>query len=239
MSKFVIAFDVYGTLLDTSSISGALSETLHLDKNKAEATSALWRRYQLEYTWRLNSMKLYQSFDIITEKSLRHALKESGISFDDPVIKKLMEAYNILPCFPDTASSVQQLQRSDNMKIVIFTNGTHEMASKALDAAGLSHFALDVYTVENHKRYKPDPEVYKGLCKHVGKENHPEQCWLVSGNAFDVTGSLSTGMRAIYVDRARNGWKDELLPLEAPRALEPMKIVHGLEEIPGLLASLE
>ncbi|OCB91244.1 haloacid dehalogenase [Sanghuangporus baumii] len=217
MSKFVIAFDVYGTLLDTSSISGALSETLHLDKNKAEATSALWRRYQLEYTWRLNSMKLYQSFDIITEKSLRHALKESGISFDDPVIKKLMEAYNILPCFPDTASSVQQLQRSDNMKIVIFTNGTHEMASKALDAAGLSHFALDVYTVENHKRYKPDPEV----------------------NAFDVTGSLSTGMRAIYVDRSRNGWKDELLPLETPGALEPMKIVHGLEEIPGLLASLE
>lgn len=71
----VVAFDIYGTLLDTSSISRSLEEHLQLDKKSAVEVSALWRRYQLEwvtiyyhlltltmlcitnrYTWRLNSM---------------------------------------------------------------------------------------------------------------------------------------------------------------------------------------
>ena len=50
----VIAFDLYGTLLSTESIANELSS--HFGKVKATSLAALWRRYQLEYTWRLNSM---------------------------------------------------------------------------------------------------------------------------------------------------------------------------------------
>jgi len=32
--------------------------------------------------------------------------------------------------------------------------------------------------------------------------------WLVSGNPFDVTGARHSGMNAIWVDRAGNGWVD-------------------------------
>lgn len=45
----VVAFDIYGTLLDTSSISRSLEEHLQLDKKSAVEVSALWRRYQLEW----------------------------------------------------------------------------------------------------------------------------------------------------------------------------------------------
>lgn len=58
-------------------------------------------------------------------------------------------------------------------------------------------------------------------------------------NPFDVTGALTSGMRAIFVDRSRRGWADALLPLHSSIDLEPMKIVNSLEEIPGLLAFLE
>lgn len=51
--KIIVAFDLYGTLLSTESIAKQLEK--HVG-SKAEAVSALWRRYQLEYTWRLNSM---------------------------------------------------------------------------------------------------------------------------------------------------------------------------------------
>ena len=44
----VFAFDIYGTLLDTSSISTALSSHLHLNASEAAEISAVWRRYQLE-----------------------------------------------------------------------------------------------------------------------------------------------------------------------------------------------
>jgi 2-haloacid dehalogenase len=50
----VIAFDAYGTLLSTASISNQL--TTYYGEERAELIAAQWRRYQLEYTWRLNSM---------------------------------------------------------------------------------------------------------------------------------------------------------------------------------------
>ena len=52
--KIVIAFDLYGTLLSTESIAKELAT--HFGQEKAASLAGLWRRYQLEYTWRLNSM---------------------------------------------------------------------------------------------------------------------------------------------------------------------------------------
>lgn len=49
----ILAFDLYGTLLSTESIAKKLESHF---KDKAGSIAALWRRYQLEYTWRLNSM---------------------------------------------------------------------------------------------------------------------------------------------------------------------------------------
>jgi len=54
-------------------------------------------------------------------------------------------------------------------------------------------------------------------------------------NPFDVTGALSTGMRAIWVDRAGRGWSDRLLD---PATMRPTKIVRSLYEIPNLMESL-
>ena len=53
-NKIVIAFDAYGTLLSTESIAKKLAA--HFGAEQADAVAAAWRKYQLEYTWRLNSM---------------------------------------------------------------------------------------------------------------------------------------------------------------------------------------
>lgn len=45
----VLAFDVYGTLLDTSSISKVLEEKLHVSSEKAAEVAITWRKHQLEY----------------------------------------------------------------------------------------------------------------------------------------------------------------------------------------------
>lgn len=54
IGKIVVAFDLYGTLLSTESIAKELAT--HFGEEKATSLAGLWRRYQLEYTWRLNSM---------------------------------------------------------------------------------------------------------------------------------------------------------------------------------------
>ena len=53
----IIAFDAYGTLLSTESIAQELAR--HFGHEKGSVLAALWRRFQLEYTWRLNSMRVY------------------------------------------------------------------------------------------------------------------------------------------------------------------------------------
>ena len=55
----VLAFDAYGTLLSTESIKEELKQSVG---QKAEGIAATWRKHQLEYTWRLNSMSESFSF---------------------------------------------------------------------------------------------------------------------------------------------------------------------------------
>jgi len=50
----VVGFDAYGTLLSTESIAKKLAS--HFGEEKAQTIATTWRKYQLEYTWRLNSM---------------------------------------------------------------------------------------------------------------------------------------------------------------------------------------
>jgi FMN phosphatase YigB (HAD superfamily) len=56
MSKILVAFDLYGTLLSTESIAKELAQ--HFGEQQAKSIAAVWRKYQLEYTWRLNSMSM-------------------------------------------------------------------------------------------------------------------------------------------------------------------------------------
>ncbi|KAI0918234.1 hypothetical protein AcV7_007034 [Taiwanofungus camphoratus] len=121
--------------------------------------------------------------------------------------------------------------------------GTHEMVSTALKASLPQNFSsLPLYLAESVRRYKPAPEIYHGLRHHVNKlasesraSSGMPDVWLVSGNPFDVTGARAAGLGAIWVDRARTGWKDQIpLPHEG---LGPMKIVHNLEEIATLVGN--
>ena len=52
--NIVLAFDAYGTLLSTESIAKKLAS--HFGEDKAKTIATTWRKYQLEYTWRANSM---------------------------------------------------------------------------------------------------------------------------------------------------------------------------------------
>ncbi|KAL4800839.1 HAD-like domain-containing protein [Aspergillus venezuelensis] len=227
----VLAFDLYGTLLSTESIAKKLEEHF---PNKAQSISALWRRYQLEYTWRLNSMGIYEPFSDVTRNSLHHAISEHNESLSDESISQLMKAYDNLTTFPDTKPALTVLSKTPNVSAVVFSNGTHSMLSnsvhKSSDLSPHSSFFMDIVSVDDVRQYKPAPEVYGHLSEKVGKKDESEDVWLVSGNPFDIVGARSFGMNAIWVDRGGRGWVDKVRP-----GVEPTVIVRSLEEIPGVL----
>ncbi|KAL4252388.1 HAD-like hydrolase superfamily protein [Abortiporus biennis] len=237
--KIVLAFDIYGTLLDTGSITKSLIEKLpELDENKANQLSQLWRRYQLEYTWRLNSMELYESFDVITKRSLFHAAAELKVPVDELTAGKILEDYNRLSPFEDAHPTLQALSKNDNVKCVIFSNGTREMVLSAINASPLSQVISDIYVADSIRRYKPSPVLYNGLVQYLSTTAEdaaisyaPKDVWLVSGNPFDVTGARAAGLQAIWVDRLETGWLDEI-----SAELKPTKIVHNLGQITEFVA---
>lgn len=55
------------------------------------------------------------------------------------------------------------------------------MVQSALSAASIEGLPSGIYVADTVQKYKPAPEIYKGLLKEFGKQDHPEECWLVSG----------------------------------------------------------
>ena len=55
------------------------------------------------------------------------------------------------------------------------------MIEEALKFGTIHSLVSGSYVADSVRVYKPAPEIYKGLIKHVGKEANPGQCWLVSG----------------------------------------------------------
>ncbi|RDL32557.1 HAD-like protein [Venustampulla echinocandica] len=216
--RTVIAFDLYGTLLSTESIAKELATHCKCGHEKAQEIAALWRRYQLEYTWRLNSMSLYKDFSTITNLSLKHDLVESSVTLTAKAVASLMHAYDSLGTFPDVPPALEALQSSLTIDAYIFSNGTNSMVSTSVKSSPpISPYHAvfkDLITVEEVQAYKPDLRTYQHLAQKVGKDCKDKQdlgsIWLVSGNPFDIVGARSAGFQAAWVDRIGKGWCDRL-----------------------------
>ncbi|EWC45590.1 hypothetical protein DRE_05448 [Drechslerella stenobrocha 248] len=245
--RLIVAFDLFGTLLSTDSIVGKIAE--HYG-DKAESISAAWRKYQLEYTWRLNSMSVYEPFDIVTQRSLIHAISEATAgtpppTASDPAIVSILAAYATLSPYPDVKAALSPIARIKHLQPIIFTNGTPTQVDAALRSAPavLAPFGTSrersMLCADEIGKYKPHPMIYQFLAAKMGKsiavgERHGgiDEVVLVSANAFDVVGAQAVGVTAVWVDRAGAGWCDALV--EGP----PQFTVTGLEELGGVLETI-
>ncbi|KZV87586.1 HAD-like protein [Exidia glandulosa HHB12029] len=215
--KRLIAFDLFGTLLDTSSIAGALRS-----EGVADASSAaqLWRRYQLEYTWRVECMGSYIDFDECTKRSLAHAAPDLSAEAREEV----MAAYAHLEAYDDVGSAIKTLAQEGKFDLVVFTNGkssssdtlagTRKMVEAAVNGspslAPLAQYLFPPIVVDDEslRHYKPAKAAYDHVAKTFGRD--AKDIWLISSNPFDIVGAKSAGWNAAWVDRAGEGWKDGL-----------------------------
>lgn len=154
--KLTIAFDLYGTLLDTASIATDLSTILGpslLPPAKADELAAKWRQYQLEYTWRISTQQpqqqqqssssptgdnehTYIPFDALTRAALLHAAQELGLHLSPAKAAQLMTCYDSLQTFPEVLPALKTLaQRKDAVAAVVFSNGTEAMLARSVATA--------------------------------------------------------------------------------------------------------
>jgi len=221
-----LAFDVYGTLIDTDGVVARLRQILG---EGAMEFSRRWRERQLEYSFRRGLMRAYQDFSVCTRQALDHTCLATGVSLTEEDRRGLIEAYRALPAFADAAPALSGL-RAAGRRLFAFSNGSAEAVRALLEAAGLLDLFLDVVSVDEIRSFKPDPGVYHHLLRRSGATG--ASTWLVSGNPFDVIGAISAGLRAAWVRRSPSAVFD-------PWDIPPTLTVGGLLELRERLEELQ
>jgi 2-haloacid dehalogenase len=210
-----IAFDIYGTLIDTDGVLTVLSEQVG---EKAPAIGVLWRQKQLEYSFRRGLMQYYQDFSICTRDALLFACQTHDVKLDAAAQQRVLGSYAELPAFADVAAGLGELVDA-GVPLYAFSNGSRAAVTGLLQRAGLSDLFKQVISVEDVQSFKPDPKVYAHLAQQCGLE--AKQIWLVSSNPFDVLGAAHSGLRTAWLQR------DPAVVFD-PWGIEPNVTLHSL-----------
>jgi len=214
----MLAFDVYGTLIDTQGVVTRLREFVG---GKAEEFSRVWREKQLEYSFRRGLMRTYETFGVCTSQALDYTSAYLDVGLTTEQKTALLAEYRCLPAFEDTRESLEGL-KADGHSLYAFSNGTADAVETLLAAAGIRDLFNGVVSVDDRQTFKPNPDVYKHLLNATAAS--ADDAWLISGNPFDVIGAISSGLRGVWVRRSAESTFD-------PWGIEPTVTIPGLHAL--------
>ena len=221
-----LAFDVYGTLIDTDGVVLKLQEIVG---NMAQEFSRTWRDKQLEYSFRRGLMQNYENFAVCTSNALDYTCAFYKVPLTKEQKQDLLDSYRTLPAFYDVAEGLATLKAA-KFRIYAFSNGSADAIETLLVAAGIRDFFLGVVSVDDLKSFKPNPAVYSHFLRKSGAAG--SSAWLISSNPFDVIGAISAGMRAAWVQRSKEAIFD-------PWNIEPTITVGSLLELNDQIADYQ
>jgi 2-haloacid dehalogenase len=213
-----LAFDVYGTLIDTHGVVAKLEE---LVGDRARDFSSTWRDKQLEYSFRRGLMQNYENFAVCTRDALDFTCDRYAVQFTPDQKQALLGIYRELPAFDDVEHALTDLQGRD-CRLFAFSNGSAEAVETLLSSAGISSYFEGVVSCDDVRSFKPNPAVYAHFLRAAGATG--SDSWLISGNPFDVIGAISAGMRGAWVRRSEESIFD-------PWGIEPTVTVTSLGEL--------
>jgi 2-haloacid dehalogenase len=208
-------FDAYGTLFDVHSVVEAGREIT----SDPAALSTTWRQKQLEYTWLRALMGTYADFWVVTEAALRYSIRRLGLSATEAQVRRLMDAYLSLACFPEVKAALGRLAGRPR---AILSNGSPAMLAAAVTASGLTALLEHVISVDRMKTYKPSPLVYALGPQILGIA--AGELLFVSSNGWDVAGAKSFGYQVAWCNRT--GAPEEEL------GVRPDLVVGSLDKLP-------
>lgn len=224
--KYTLAFDVYGTLINTSGVFNSLEEMIG---EKAKPFMDSWRNKQLEYSFRRGLMNQFVDFSICTQNALDYCCQAFTVDLSSKQKEILLHEYTVLPTFPDVKTGLQNLKEAGH-SLYAFSNGSKKAISTLLIHAQIMDLFDGIISVEDVNVFKPSPLVYT----HFNKETNSAKSnsWLISSNPFDVIGAISYGMRSAWVQRTPDSIFD-------PWGIEPTITIKEITDLRDRLDKME
>lgn len=190
-----VLFDVFGTLVDTGSVTQRAEE---LFPGNGSALSNLWREKQLVYTRLRGLGGRYIDFTGLTEDALMSAADALHLPLDAASRGALMHEFTQLKTFSDVLPALTRI-RASGVTMGVISNGDAALLEEVLRAAELSEYLDLILSADQVQNYKPARAVYD-----MGPQTlkHPtEELVFVSANAWDAVGAAWAGYQSVWINR--------------------------------------
>ncbi|MGZ9125176.1 MAG: haloacid dehalogenase type II [Candidatus Binatia bacterium] len=196
----LLAFDVFGTVVDWR--SSVIAESEQLGKAKGlnidwTAFADAWRSIYRHYMDKVQNGELpWTKLDDLHRVMLAETLKRFGIqNFSDDETEHLNRVWHRLKPWSDSVPGLQRLK--SRFVIAPLSNGNISLLTNMAKNARLPWDCI--LSAENVRRYKPDPSVY--LLAPQLFDLKPEQVMMVAAHEHDLQSARSHGLRTAYIHR--------------------------------------
>src|SRR5918995_146306 len=215
-------FDLFGTLVDTASISKVFPE-IGIKLNDPKLFAEIWHSKQIQYALIMNAACCrFEPFSQLSLQALRFTAKIYHLQLDAEQAKKVNEAKLNLDPFPDSKRGLEELKfEGKDAIIAILSNGETTKTEKLLSSAGLRQYFDYLISAEDVKKYKPSPEPYSLASKRLGIPI--SDICLVSSNLWDIAGGQAVGMQTCWINRGEDAKASEELDVKANYVLSTIE----------------
>jgi len=215
MRAAAVLFDSLGTLFEMESLRAKLG-AIGLAPRELEVWLARVHRDGMA----LSTVGTFRTFREVARSALMTLIAELGQRPDPAKVEDALNGFSELVPFRDVKPALVQFSEVKTRRAIL-TNAGIETTQALLSRAGVLELIERIISVEEVRRWKPDPETFRHAAKVLQLE--PKQIAFVSANPWEVQGAKVAGLYGVLLQR-RGGHHQPAMP-------SPDLTVAGMAEL--------
>ncbi len=192
----LVLFDVYGTLLNMSSVERKVNEIL-----ESKRGYIYWFELFMQYCFVDNCMIQFNKFNAIATATMQMAAHTFDARLKEDDILDVLDLLKQLPINQDVEKGLSDLNDL-GVRIAALTNSSEETVIDRMERTGLISYFEKVLSAEHVGRYKPDIKVYNWAAESLRLA--PGEIMMVSIHGWDLAGAANAGMMTGYLKQANH-----------------------------------
>ena len=191
----IIAFDVFGTVVDWHGSVCREVEALGLDVDPAEFALA-WRAGYKPAMAEVMERGEWVILDVLHRRILDRVLVDFEIDdLDEQTRRHLNRVWHRLDPWPDSVEGLTRLK--SKFMISTLSNGNIGLLAEMAKRAGLPWDVI--LCAETFNKYKPHPDTYRGVAATFDLE--PNRVMLAAAHHSDLEAARNCGLETAYIER--------------------------------------